>query len=64
MMVAVRPAFHACRAAAPKAANIDHISNGRLTLNVVSSWWAGRSAKVWRGVRNSTTTGMRAPANG
>ncbi|HSL72277.1 MAG TPA: LLM class flavin-dependent oxidoreductase [Longimicrobiales bacterium] len=40
LMVAVRPTFHAPAVLAKQAANIDHISNGRLSLNVVSSWWA------------------------
>ncbi|MEQ9401503.1 MAG: LLM class flavin-dependent oxidoreductase [Longimicrobiales bacterium] len=40
IMVAVRPAFHAPAPLAKQAANIDRISNGRLSLNVVSSWWA------------------------
>ena len=40
LMVAVRPTFHLPALLAKQAANIDHISNGRLTLNVVSSWWA------------------------
>jgi dimethylsulfone monooxygenase len=39
LMVAVRPTFHAPAILAKQAANIDHISNGRLSLNVVSSWW-------------------------
>jgi FMNH2-dependent dimethyl sulfone monooxygenase len=39
LMVAVRPTFHAPALLAKQAANIDHISNGRLSLNVVSSWW-------------------------
>lgn len=39
LMVAVRPTFHNPALLAKQAANIDHISNGRLTLNVVSSWW-------------------------
>ncbi|OYW38543.1 MAG: alkanesulfonate monooxygenase [Brevundimonas sp. 12-68-7] len=40
LMVAVRPNFHQPALFAKKAANIDRISNGRLALNVVSSWWA------------------------
>src|SRR4030095_7139246 len=39
LMVAVRPTFHNPALLAKQAANIDHISGGRLTLNVVSSWW-------------------------
>jgi dimethylsulfone monooxygenase len=39
LMVAVRPTFHAPALLAKQAANIDRISNGRLSLNVVSSWW-------------------------
>jgi dimethylsulfone monooxygenase len=40
LMVAVRPTFHYPALLAKQAANIDHISNGRVSLNVVSSWWA------------------------
>src|SRR5438874_10920909 len=40
LMVAVRPSFHPPAILAKQAANIDHISGGRLSLNVVSSWWA------------------------
>ncbi len=39
LMVAVRPTFHSPAQLAKQAANIDCISNGRLALNVVSSWW-------------------------
>ena len=39
LMVAVRPTFHQPGLFAKQAANIDAISNGRLSLNVVSSWW-------------------------
>ncbi len=42
LMVAVRPTFHSPALLAKQAANIDHICGtpGRLSLNVVSSWWA------------------------
>lgn len=40
LMVAVRPTFHGPALLAKQAANIDHISGGRLSINVVSSWWA------------------------
>ena len=43
LMVAVRPTFHPPALLAKQAANIDRISGGRLTLNVVSSWWAGEA---------------------
>src|ERR671920_1411171 len=40
LMVAVRPTFHNPALLAKQAANIDRISDGgRLSLNVVSSWW-------------------------
>jgi FMNH2-dependent dimethyl sulfone monooxygenase len=45
IMVAVRPTFHLPALLAKQAANIDHISNGRLSLNVVSSWWADEAKK-------------------
>jgi len=41
----VRPTFHLPALLAKQASNIDHISNGRLTLNVVSSWWADEARK-------------------
>lgn len=40
LMVAVRPTFHSPALLAKQAANVDQISGGRLSLNVVSSWWA------------------------
>lgn len=45
VMVAVRPTFHEPALLAKQAANIDRISNGRLSLNVVSSWWASEARK-------------------
>jgi len=45
LMVAVRPTFHLPALLAKQAANIDHISGGRVTLNVVSSWWAEEAKK-------------------
>src|SRR3954452_9749603 len=45
LMVAVRPTFHLPALLAKQAANIDHISFGRVTLNVVSSWWADEAKK-------------------
>ena len=40
LMVAVRPTFHSPALFAKQASNIDHIADGRLSLNVVSAWWA------------------------
>ena len=40
LMVAVRPNFHQPALFAKQAANIQNIAGGRLSLNVVSSWWA------------------------
>ena len=45
LMVAVRPTFHNPALLAKQAANIDRISRGRLTLNVVSSWWRDEATK-------------------
>jgi len=45
LMVAVRPTFHLPALLAKQAANIDRISGGRLSLNVVSSWWAEEAKK-------------------
>ncbi len=40
IMAAVRPGYHNAALTAKAAANIDRISGGRFTLNVVSAWWA------------------------
>ncbi len=46
LMVAVRPTFHNPALLAKQAANIDRIAGpGRLSLNVVSSWWADEAKK-------------------
>jgi dimethylsulfone monooxygenase len=45
LMVAVRPTFHNPALLAKQAATVDRISNGRLTLNVVSSWWKDEATK-------------------
>jgi dimethylsulfone monooxygenase len=45
LMVAVRPTFHDPAILAKQAANIDRIARGRLSLNVVSSWWADEARR-------------------
>jgi dimethylsulfone monooxygenase len=45
LMVAVRPTFHNPALLAKQAVTVDRISNGRLTLNVVSSWWKDEATK-------------------
>ena len=45
LMIAVRPTFHLPALLAKQAANIDNISGGRISLNVVSSWWAEEAKK-------------------
>jgi FMNH2-dependent dimethyl sulfone monooxygenase len=45
LMVAVRPTFHLPALLAKQAANVDHISGGRVSLNVVSSWWASEASQ-------------------
>ncbi|MDM5201401.1 LLM class flavin-dependent oxidoreductase [Fictibacillus enclensis] len=49
IMTAVRPGFHNPAVTAKMAANIDQISGGRFTLNVVSAWWE-EEAKQYGGV--------------
>jgi dimethylsulfone monooxygenase len=49
IMTAVRPGFHNPAVTAKMAANIDQISNGRFTLNVVSAWWE-EEARQYNGV--------------
>ena len=49
LMVAVRPTFHNPAILAKQAANVDRISGGRLSLNVVSSWWSDEARRY--GVR-------------
>lgn len=49
IMTAVRPGFHNPAVTAKMAANIDQISNGRFTLNVVSAWWE-EEARQYGGV--------------
>src|SRR5258708_18117286 len=44
-MVGVRTTFHLLVLLSKKAYIIDQISNGRVTLNVVSSWWADEARK-------------------
>jgi FMNH2-dependent dimethyl sulfone monooxygenase len=45
LMVAVRPTFHQPAIFAKQAANVDRIANGRLSLNVVSSWWSDEARR-------------------
>ena len=45
LMVAVRPTFHTPALLAKQSANIDQISGGRVSLNVVSSWWSEEAKK-------------------
>ena len=45
LMVAVRPTFHQPAILAKQAANIDNIAGGRLSLNVVSSWWSDEARR-------------------
>lgn len=46
LLVAVRPTFHNPALLAKQAANIEHITGpGRLSINVVSSWWSEEARK-------------------
>ena len=45
LMVAVRPTFHQPAIFAKQAANVDRIASGRLSLNVVSSWWSDEARR-------------------
>ncbi|MBA4536581.1 LLM class flavin-dependent oxidoreductase [Bacillus aquiflavi] len=49
ILTAIRPGFHNPAVIAKMAANIDHISNGRFTLNIVSAWWE-EEAKQYGGI--------------
>jgi FMNH2-dependent dimethyl sulfone monooxygenase len=63
LMVAVRPTFHIPALLAKQAANIDQISGGRVSLNVVSSWWA-EEAKNMASISINTTIDMHGRRNG
>lgn len=52
LMVAVRPTFHPPAIFAKQAAALDEVSGGRLSLNVVSSWWQDEARRF--GVRFDT----------
>ena len=43
--------FHQPALLAKQAANIDHLSGGRVSLNVVSSWWAEEAKMLRRPLR-------------
>jgi len=45
LLIAVRPTFHQPAILAKQAAAIDRISQGRVALNVVSSWWADEARR-------------------
>lgn len=49
IMTAIRPGFHNPAVTAKMAANIDQLSNGRFTLNVVSAWWE-EEARQYNGI--------------
>lgn len=45
IMVAVRPTYHNPALLAKAVANLEHISNDRISLNVVASWWKAEAEK-------------------
>ncbi|MGK7391393.1 MAG: LLM class flavin-dependent oxidoreductase [Candidatus Cyclobacteriaceae bacterium M2_1C_046] len=45
IMVAVRPTYHNPALLAKTVANLEHISNDRISLNVVASWWKTEAEK-------------------
>ena len=45
IMVAVRPTYHNPALLAKAVANLEHISNNRISLNVVASWWKAEAEK-------------------
>ena len=45
IMVAVRPTYHNPALLAKAVANLAHISNDRISLNVVASWWKAEAEK-------------------
>ncbi|GEO26929.1 monooxygenase [Alicyclobacillus acidoterrestris] len=49
IMTAVRPGFHNPAVTAKMVANLDQISGGRFTLNIVSAWWA-EEARQYGGI--------------
>ena len=49
ILTAIRPGFYNPALFAKTAANIDHISGGRVSLNVVSAWWE-EEARQYGGV--------------
>jgi len=52
ILTAIRPGFHNPALTAKAAANIDHISGGRFSLNIVSAWWE-EEARQYGGIFTS-----------
>jgi len=46
ILVAVRPSFHLPGPFAKQAANLARLSDGRLSINVVSAWWATEARRL------------------